>query len=405
MHKKLFGNRKLRFLIAGIVIIAGGLGYYYRVNVMGAEADPTYQETAVSRGDITVGMEADGTADLSVTNLSFNVGGKLTEVLVEPGQAVKAGELIARLDDTDYVNKLTKAEQDYNLTLISCQSKLDDLKYQLDTLETEYNAMNQIPECYTEKELNDEKKAYEKAKAAYEAQLASNELTIASGQTSIKTAQDDINNTVLVSPIDSTVLAVNYSAGERVPEDTTCIVLQNDAQVEVIASVSEVDIGTVAVGQQVEAVFDAFDGESFTGKVTYVDSLPVSNNSGLVSYAVTIVMDGGKDKIKTGMTCTANFIQKQVKDVLIIPNKAISMVNKKQVVRVKKTDGSIENREIKTGFSDGTNVEVTEGLNEGEIVLVVNAAKTTSTDETTTQTRTNMNGNASMGGPPMGMGM
>lgn len=405
MLKKLFGNKKLRIIIFGIIIIAGGLGYYYRVNVMGAESEPVYQEVTVSREDITVGMEADGTADLSVTNLSFNVGGKLTEVLVEPGQVVKAGELIARLDDTDYVNKLTKAEQDYNLSVISCQTKLEDLKYQLDTLETEYNAMSQIPECYTEKELNDEKKAYEKAKAAYDAQLASNEVTIASGATSIKTVQDDINNTILVSPIDSTVLAVNYSAGERVPEDTTCVVLQNDADVEVIASVSEVDIGTVTEGQQVEAIFDAFDGETFSGKVTYVDSLPASNNSGLVSYAVTIVLDGGKDKIKTGMTCTVNFIQKQVENVLVIPNKAISMVNKKQVVRVKSTDGQIEEREIKTGFSDGTNVEVSEGLKEGDVVLVVNTVKKTSTDTNSTGAQINTNRNSSMGGPPMGMGM
>ncbi len=399
MLKKLYANKRLR--IAGVVILiaAAALLYYYQKTAAVADEAPTYQEIQVVRGDITVELVADGSAELEVTNLAFQVSGKLQEILVEPGQLVKAGDVLARLDGTDYENKLTRAQQDYQLSEISGQRQIEELKYQLENLESEYSAMSQIADCYTEKELKEKQQDYENAKSAYEAQVTSYEISMASAVTDIKTAQDELNNTVLISTKDAQVLAVNYSEGETIPENETCIVLLDDCNIKAVASVSEIDTGSVYIGQKVEGVFDACEDQVFTGKVTFIDSVPVKDSSGLVSYDAWIELEGGRDQIKTGMTCTITFITKRVEDVLYIPNKGVSMSDGQQVVKVKNEDGTISSRIVTTGFTDGTNVEVNEGLVEGETILTpVTVSKTTTTTSTQQQ-------NGFMRGPGPGMGM
>ncbi len=371
MFKKLLSTKKFLFGLIFLLIICAAAGfYYYKTSLANTQSEPSYEESVVSRGDITVSLTADGSADISVTNLSFNVSGKIAEILVEPGQTVKAGDVVARLDDTDYANSLTKAQQNRDLEAITNEQQIRELKVQLDALESEYNIMLQIPDAYTQKEIDDKKIEYEQALYSYKTQLSTNSISLSSQETSVKSAQDALNNTVLTSPINSTVLAVEYSVGETIEENTTCIILQNDSKVEVVTSISEVDINSVSIGQPVEAIFDAYEDEIFTGTVTFIDSIAETDSSGLVTYEVEITLDEGEDKIKQGMTCTLELIQKQVKDVLMIPIKAVSIVDGEQVVQLKNDDGTITKQAVTTGFSDDTYTEVSKGLEEGQTVLV-----------------------------------
>ncbi len=372
MFKKLLSTKKYLFGLIFLLIICTAAGFYYYKMSLAAntQSEPSYEESAVSRGDITVSLTADGSADISVTNLSFNVSGKIAEILVEPGQAVKAGDVVARLDDTDYANALTKAQQNRDMESITNEQQIRELKVQLNALESEYNVMLQVPDAYTQKEIDDKKIEYEQALYSYDTQLSTNSISLSSQETSVKSAQDALNNTVLTSPINSTVLAVEYSVGETIEENTTCIILQNDSNIAVVTSISEVDINSVSVGQTVEAIFDAYEDEVYTGTVAFIDSIAETDSSGLVTYEVEITLDEGKDKIKQGMTCTLELIQKQVKDVLMIPIKAVSIVDGEQVVQVKNDDGTITKQVVTTGFSDDTYTEVSKGLEEGQTVLV-----------------------------------
>jgi len=399
--KKLYSSKRMRIAMVLILLSMAAIYYYYKTSAV-AEQETVYREVQVTRGNITVELVADGSADLEVTNLAFQVVGKLQEILVEPGQTVKAGEVLARLDGTDYENKLTRAGQDYELNKISGQRQLDELKYQLDKLEYEYNAMAQIADCYTEKEMRDKEQEFKNARAAYEAQAASYEISLASAATDLKTAQDELNNTVLISPQDAQVLAVNFSQGETVPENETCIILLDDCKIKAVASVSEIDTAGIYPGQQVEAVFDACEDQVFSGQVIFIDSVPVKDSSGLVSYDTWIELEGGREQIKTGMTCTITFITKRVEDVLYIPVKAVSIADGRQIVQVKSQDGTVSERNISTGFTDGTSVEVIEGLQAGEIVLVT---ATSAPAAANSNNNNDMRNNGFMPGPGMGMGM
>ena len=114
---------------------------------------------------------------------------------------------------------------------------------------------------------------------------------------------------------------------------------------------------------------NAYEDQAFSGEVESI-ATSVSSGSSTVSYNVTVKINGEVDGIYTDMTGNVTFIEKQVADVVYVSNKAIINEGTVSYVKVKDSDGTIEKKEVTTGFSDGVNVEITEGLSEGETVLI-----------------------------------
>ena len=108
---------------------------------------------------------------------------------------------------------------------------------------------------------------------------------------------------------------------------------------------------------------------SISGRVIEKNLVPTQGTEG-VTYTVKIAFDEPQEELLQGMTCSVRFIQKRVENVLTLANKAITLTDGKQTVTVQMPDGSHEEREIKTGFSDGRTSEVISGLSAGEIVVV-----------------------------------
>lgn len=407
--KKFLSNKKNKILVIATVLLGLGLGAYSYIAKSSGEVieETIIKEQKVKSGNIKIDFIGDGEAQISVVNLDFEISGKLEELYVSNGQQIKAGDVVAKLDDTDYVNKLkstqaeyqkavTKLEQakeNHELEIISEKQKLDELKSKLDQIGAEYLPMLEIKEVYSEQVLEIKKASYESAKSAYEAQLQKYNIilngsknvemekaNVEAAKISLEIAKNDLNKTVLTAPIDATILNISYKPGESIPvvqgsgditSDTNHFMIMSDSdKVEVKVPVSEIDLANVGIGQNVEVEFEAYESQLFTGKVLSIDSLPLIDNNGLVTYDAILELDGGIDKIKTGMTGTVSFILNQRQNVLVIPNKAVGIEDGKQVVKVKNEDGNIETRFIKTGLTNGTNVEVTDGLKVGETLII-----------------------------------
>ena len=173
----------------------------------------------------------------------------------------------------------------------------------------------------------------------------------------------------MTAETDGIVTAVNYHPGEEVPADKAIVVVGNNQKKQVIISVSQEDIASVEVGQSVELRFSSAPESAVDGKVIKKSLLPADGGDG-VSYEVIISLDADNPELLEGMTCNVKFILKKVENVLTLANKAITLRDGKQYVTVKLPDGSHEEREIKTGFSDGRISEVIDGLSDGDIVVV-----------------------------------
>lgn len=179
-------------------------------------------------------------------------------------------------------------------------------------------------------------------------------------------------NGVLTSPADGVVASVSCEAGGSAAAEQTLLTVSTDNSISLSLSVSEDDITNVSIGQEASISLSAYDGQSFDAQVESITAEPARSGSASVTYTVVVQSTGKTGDIGTvydGMSGEATIIQKRAKNVLYVSNRAITFQNGKSTVLVRGQDEAVSPKEVKTGFSDGTYVEITSGLQKGDTVL------------------------------------
>ena len=185
-------------------------------------------------------------------------------------------------------------------------------------------------------------------------------------------------NGVITSPCSGVVSSVSYSAGDTVEADQAIVTIAKTTELSMAFSLAEEDITDVTIGQEAAVVLSAYEDETFDAKVDSISAEPARSGSASVSYTVTVKLDGENDKqVLEGMSGDVTLIQKRVEDVLYVSNRAITFDNGASTVLVSSADGGQETREVETGFSNGTYVEIVSGLSEGDTVLAESAVSAT----------------------------
>lgn len=181
---------------------------------------------------------------------------------------------------------------------------------------------------------------------------------------------------VITAPCDGLVATIEYTNGTSVQADTAMMVITKTNTVAMSVSVSEDDIGSVSIGQDATLSFSAYEGSSVDAVVESITAEPARSGSSSVTYTVVVRSKGAVSDlgaIYEGMSGEATVVQKQAKNVLYVSNKAITFKNGVSSVLVKNADGTHTQKTVKTGFSDGTQVEITSGLESGQTVLAESA--------------------------------
>lgn len=374
-------NKKSFWIASALVIIlAAGAGFWLHRQGQAEDARVQFQEVAVTRGDIIVGLDSDGTLDFAKVNLRFGVKGKIAEILVTEGEHVEKGAVIARLDDRDYQDqyqlalaKLQESAEQNITSLLDDELKLKTTEADLEKIRDEYMEMEAIPEAYSASELKMKKmqlankeKEYQNLQQKYELQKARG---LDQNELEVKIARENLEDTILYAPVSGYVLDLANKAGESVTDEQDFAVIHENNAINAVTKVIEYDIGQIKVGQKVYVAVEAVPDKKFTGEVTKIEALPAEDSSGLVNYSVEINIKDPGPELKDGMTCSVSFVVKEVQDCLIVPYQAVKIVNGKQVVTVVDEKGQRAERTIKTGFTDGASVEVLEGLRVNETVV------------------------------------
>lgn len=173
----------------------------------------------------------------------------------------------------------------------------------------------------------------------------------------------------LYAKLDGIVLSLPSMEGEMTAGKPIVAQIGDPKKITASIQVSQADISEIEVGQPVQFTFNAYPTQTLQGTVTDVQLAP--KNANPVEYTVYASIDTQEDVLLLeGMTFSAQFIQKQVKDVLCLSNKAIQLKGGKQIVLLKNKEGKLFEQEIQTGFSDGRYSEILSGLSEGETVYV-----------------------------------
>lgn len=240
--------------------------------------------------------------------------------------------------------------------------------------------------------------------------LQSSQLSLKDSQLSYESSQDQLDKYTIKAPISGTVVEKDIKAGDTLESNssssTTLCVIADMSVMTFTINVDELDIAQLKKGQEVTITADALSGKTFTG---YVDNIGIlgATSDGVTSYPVKIVINDAGD-LWPGMNVSAEIVVNSAKDVLRVP---VSAVNRGHTVLVKGAEGTkgllqkdapdgAKYVRIEVGLNDDSYIEVTNGLSEGDVVLVP-VVKSSGTENTNTN-QMMPGGMGGMGGPPSG---
>jgi HlyD family secretion protein len=161
--------------------------------------------------------------------------------------------------------------------------------------------------------------------------------------------------------------------GETVSEEQTIISMPDNTTMIAEISVHETEIDKVQVGQPVTIIMDAFPDRVLQGEVTEVGSLPDQQrgfmNPDLKVYKTLVTIDGTHDFLRSRMSCKVNILVESLEDVIVVPIQVVSNRSGRKVCYVVTPQGP-EERVVRTGLFNDTFVQIIEGLEEGEEVML-----------------------------------
>ncbi len=239
--------------------------------------------------------------------------------------------------------------------------------------------------------------ALEQAQKNMDTKLAAAQVTLDNAQVALDQAQQDLDNAKLVATMDGIVSAVNYGIGDTA--SGTAVTIVDLSKLQVTVTISEVDIAKLKVGQTAEMTLDALSGKTYQAQVMTVS--PVGTvTSGVVNYTVTLALANADGSIMPGMTSSLDIQVDRRDNVLMLPTRAVKTQGNQKVVTVQ-VNGKSTAKAVNTGLSNDSYIEITNGLQEGEVVVM---------NQTTTSTSANAGGGVGglgimdmgAGGPPPG---
>jgi len=384
-------KKRLTLLTTCLVVIGIVLGIVL-TGCASPEATPP-DIAVVTRGDIVRTVLVDGNLEMPhKADLSFGATGTVTEVLVDKGDSVVEGQILARLDGHSLELSVEIAQAQYETAQINLMKTiypqytkiwgtdmpgvwlaLDEAQ---DNLKQAQELLNEgkIDEAYVTLGLIQENvdQAEEKSQSRpwslpWSVKLL--ELQVDIARANLDAAKLNLEKAVIVAPFDGVVADITITEGRDVSTATLAtpaISLVDTSEIEMPGFIDEIDIAIVKVGQAANITLDALPDEEVKGRVAFIS--PVGTiRAGVVSYDTIITLENPVEELRDGMTATAEVIIERRDDVLFIPNKAIrgTWENPKVLVLVNE---QVEEREITLGLTDGINTEVLSGLEEGEKV-------------------------------------
>jgi HlyD family secretion protein len=192
---------------------------------------------------------------------------------------------------------------------------------------------------------------------------------IAAAEARVTAIQATLNLAHITAPFDGAITDVSVKPGDQVNPGSVAFRLDDFSHLLVDVQVSEVDINRVRVGQAVTLTFDAILGKEYQGKVTQVSGVGVPQG-GVVNFTVTVELTNPDDAVKPGMTAAVNIVVDEVKDALLIPNRAVRLRDGQRVVYVLK-NGLPVPQPIKLGASSDTQSVLAAGdLQEGDLIVL-----------------------------------
>ena len=411
-------NKKI-VLFAGLAV---ALALTLAVGLPAMSASPAYETEPLARGGLLVTISASGTVRARQSaSLAWETSGVVETVEAQAGEQVRAGQTLAVLARDSLPQSMILAEAN----LAMAQQALDDLLGSANTAranaaialreaqeaydeaveyrqaldhEVRYDLLNFIqrpdgkvkvrgfshvrymPSEEQKAEADEEvalrKAEMEDAQRAYERlKDGPNPQEVAAAEARVLAAKAALEQAKIVAPFDGYITESLVQAGNRVRAGQAAFQLHDLSALLVDLKVSEMDINRVALRQKVTLRFEAIPGKEYGGEVIEIATAPLrdgaSGEAAGVHFRVTVRVEEADEQLKPGMSAEAVIRVQEVQEALLVPNRAVRMVDGQRVVYLLREGGLLEAIPVRLGATSDAYSEVTGGgLQEGDLIVL-----------------------------------
>lgn len=363
MNKKL----KIVFIVISILLFSWVLKYFYDANNKPPElfdtAKPFYTSIStkiVATGSLNPEEEIE---------LKPQITGIVDAIMVEEGDMVNKGDLIAKI-------RVVPNEQ----SLVSAKSRLNSSKLSYDNASVLYNRNKVLFEkgVISNQDFENSALAFNQSKESF--QQAQNDYqiikkgSISGGSSANTNIIAQITGTVLEIPVrigDQVIQSNNFNAG------TSIATIANMSNMIFEGTVDESEVGKLKEGEPISVIIGALDEKKLPAKLTFIAPKGISDNAGAVQFTIKADVEvEANANIRAGYSANAEINIASKDSIFSIKESLVRFdrITEKAYVEIQQPDDTFIKQDIKLGLSDGINVEVVKGIEDGDNIKVWNKA-------------------------------
>jgi HlyD family secretion protein len=392
--------RKRVFIIGGVIVLAmvAVVGY---VTTIGAGVDIDAAKLAtVERGTMVRSVVATGKVEpITKVEIKSKANGIIKALRVDIDSVVHEGDVLAELDKDQLLAQVRGSEANLlaaRAALEGAQAELKKNQVEAEGPDVEFarRAFQRAKSLFeqhliAQSALDDANSAVdiaENRKRAAESQLVVSEAKVSEARAQVAQAQaaadraaEDLANATIRAPIDATVLTRDVEVGSPVSSilnlganASLVMTLGNIDHVFVRGRVDEADIGRVQLRQPARIRVETFKDKIFNGKVTQISPMGIEKDN-VTNFEVRVSIDNPGQELKANMTANAEIVLEEHPNSLIVPEAAIIYDAQKHSfvdVAVPGVKNGRQRKPVKLGVGNGTKIQILEGLQEGDKLVL-----------------------------------
>jgi len=354
--------RKKVMIIGIIMIFLGGL-LFLVLKSSGGKGGNNYKLVKAEKGNIIDKALAIGRIEpKSQISVKSQISGIVKRVFVEMGDTVREGDPLVEISPNPTPLEYAQAKREMEINSVNCENQ-----------KKEWLRIKDLAgkELVSQRDLEQAESAYEETKLRLK--LSQEKLSlIEKGRTNIAGRRID---SVIKSPISGTVLEREVNVGDPVvpltsyQEGTVLLTLANMEELIFKGTVDEIDVGKLKEGMPALLKIGALPNDTIKGLLQKISPKARREGNATLFDVEIKVTQRCSSILRAGYSANADIIIAKRENILIIPERLVEFSGDTTFVELKESPGKIVRKRIITGLSDGLNIEVKEGLKEGDLLL------------------------------------
>lgn len=373
---------------AGIVLVLGSAAALSVVRGNDRGVEVRIEE--VARRDLVQIVTASGNIRARrAVDMSSDISAKVSELLVAEGEDVTAGQVLIRLDPTQYDAGVSRAQAALSQARAGAAQQRANLIQARRNLERLQRLQARDSLLVSPQQIDDARTSVEVAAAG----VQSAEFGVSQAEAGLIEAQDRRSKTVIRAPMDGKVTRLNVEVGETVIIGTMnnpgslILTISDLSVVEVVVQVDETDVPEIALGDSAAVRIDAFPDRIFSGRVTEIGNSAIrppsqqtAGQQAAIDFEVVITLDATDAPIRPDLSATADIVVETRSDAISVPIIALTVREKPDSVQVEGEEpdeegvfvvreGTVAFTPVRVGIAGREHFEILTGVQPGDSVV------------------------------------